>query len=64
MSTTRQQAIVVAVDNTTHTVTLNIGGSAVNVPNVRYFSWYTPTVNDTVFLDEQDGDLIVHGKLA
>lgn len=32
------------------TVTVTIGGSAHNTPGVRYGSWYTPTVGDTVVL--------------
>jgi hypothetical protein len=61
-----RQAVVVRFDTVVvpHTVTLLIGGSDQEVPDVTYLDSYAPTVNDTVWLLTNGTDAFVLGKLA
>ncbi len=48
-----------------HSLTVQVEGSSVNVPGVRYLASYSPTVGDTVWCALIDGrDLLVLGVLA
>lgn len=46
------------------TVSLQLGGSTVAIPGVRYLSSYSPTVNDVVLVLKNGPDLVCLGKMA
>lgn len=56
--------VIAIVSGSTHSVTVTIGGSTMNAPNIRYDASYTPTVGDVVRLETVKGDMVCLGKLA
>lgn len=61
----RRQAVVTAVSvGPPASVSIQIAGDTDTISGVRYLASYTPSVGDTVWVDVQDSDPIVIGRLA
>lgn len=58
----RRRGTVTAVNVTTQTVTVNVGGTS--IAGVKYVASYGPVVNDVVYVDFLDGDPVVTGALS
>lgn len=62
---TRRQGVVTAVaTGPPASLSVEIGGSDTVVSGVRYLNSYSPSVGHTVWVDIQDSDPIVIGRLA
>lgn len=57
-----RQGVVTAVVGAT--VSVKIGGSTTEVPGLRHFAWYTPTIGDVVHLLPYGSSFVVMGPLA
>lgn len=57
-----RQGVVTAIVGST--VTVQIGAATTPVAGLRYFTWYSPTVNDVVHLLPYGKSFVVMGKLA
>lgn len=60
----RQAEVTEVINGSPKTLSIKIGGSDNVVTGVRYLASYTPSVGHTVWVDIQQEDMIVIGKLA
>lgn len=55
---------IMATDTTNGRVTVTIGGGVTQIPGVRYFVFYSPSVGDIVWILANGNDYLVLGNLS